>query len=84
MPRTLSAEEYEKLGKKHYSQKQFQKAVAAFTNGIDSPDSPRIFSLYNYRAHCYDKLGDFQSALYDGRAMIREDETNVKVRSLGA
>ncbi|KAF2196128.1 hypothetical protein GQ43DRAFT_476603 [Delitschia confertaspora ATCC 74209] len=70
MARTLSANEYRELGKRFYKQKEYQKAIEAFTDGIESSDKTNI-ELLESRALIYAKLKDFNNALKDGRAMIK-------------
>jgi F-box/TPR repeat protein Pof3 len=75
MPRPLSPDECQELGRRYYKLKQFQKALDTFNDGIDA--SPTI-SLYDHRAACYDKLGDYNAAVKDGRAMIKLDKQDVR------
>ncbi|KAF2662489.1 hypothetical protein K491DRAFT_617280 [Lophiostoma macrostomum CBS 122681] len=77
MGRTMSSEEYQELGREYYKEKQYDKAVKAFTNGIEASTNPTT-KLFDYRAASYDKLGNFNSALKDGREMIRLDKRDVK------
>ncbi|KAF2268343.1 hypothetical protein CC78DRAFT_530257 [Lojkania enalia] len=77
MARTMSPEEYLELGKIHYNQKQYERAVEAFTNGIEAATIPSI-GLYDHRAASYAKLNDLKSAVKDGREMIKLDKMNVK------
>jgi F-box/TPR repeat protein Pof3 len=77
MEHTMSPAEYEQVGKRYYKQKQYENAVKAFTNGIEASVRPTI-SLFDYRAASYDKLEDFNSALKDGREMIRLDQKDIK------
>jgi tetratricopeptide (TPR) repeat protein len=78
MARTMSSEEYQALGRQHYKEKQYEKAVNAFTNAIEASTNPTT-KLFDYRAASYDKLNDYNSALKDGREMIRLDKKDVKV-----
>ncbi|KAJ4316714.1 hypothetical protein N0V94_005327 [Neodidymelliopsis sp. IMI 364377] len=75
MPRPLSPDECQELGRRYYRLKQFQKALETFNNGIDA--SPTT-SLYDHRAACYDKLGDYNAAVKDGRAMIKLDKQDAR------
>lgn len=75
MPRPLSAEEYQELGRRYYKLKQFDKALETFNDAIDA--SPTV-SLHDHRAACYDKLGDYDAAVRDGRAMIKLDKQDVR------
>ncbi|KAJ4375449.1 hypothetical protein N0V86_006980 [Didymella sp. IMI 355093] len=75
MPRPLSPEEYQELGRRYYKLKQFNKALQTFNEAIDA--SP-TFSLHDHRAACYDKLGDYDAAVRDGRAMIKLDKQDVR------
>lgn len=77
MARTLAPEEYQELGKTYYKHKQFQKAIEAFTNGIEEAVIPTV-TLYDYRAASYEKLGDFSAAVKDGREAIRLNKRDVK------
>ncbi|KAF1937640.1 hypothetical protein EJ02DRAFT_411903 [Clathrospora elynae] len=75
MARNMSPDEYQELGRRYYKLKQYDKAVEAFTQGIEA--FPTV-SLYDHRAATYDKLEDFNAAIKDGRDMIRLDKKNVK------
>ncbi|KAF3040573.1 hypothetical protein E8E11_002799 [Didymella keratinophila] len=75
MPRPLSPEEYQELGRRYYKLKQFDKALKTFNDAIDV--SPTL-GLHDHRAACYDKLGDFDAAVRDGRAMIKLDKKDVR------
>ena len=75
MPRPLSPEEYQELGRRYYKLKQFNKALEIFNNAIDASAT---LSLYDHRAACYDKLGDYNAAVKDGRAMIKLDKQDVR------
>lgn len=77
MPRTLSPEEYQEIGKSYYKLKQYEKAIEAFTNGIDASPTPSA-ALYDYRAACHAKLADLNSAIKDGRLTIRTHKQDVK------
>lgn len=77
MARTMSSDEYQELGKRYYKHKQYEKAVEAFSAGIEAAVNPSI-SLLDYRAASYDKLKVFNSALKDGREMIKYDKKNIK------
>ncbi|KAF1923690.1 uncharacterized protein M421DRAFT_104288 [Didymella exigua CBS 183.55] len=75
MPRPLLPEEYQELGRRYYKLKQFDKALATFNDAIDA--SPTL-GLHDHRAACYDKLGDYDAAVRDGRAMIKLDKQDVR------
>lgn len=75
MPRSMTPEEYQELGRRYYKLKQFDKALETFNDAIDA--SPTL-SLHDHRAACYDKLGDYKAAVEDGRAMIRLDKQDVR------
>ena len=75
MPRPMSPEEYQELGRRYYKLKQFDKALETFNEAIDA--SPTL-SLHDHRAACYDKLGDYNAAKKDGRAMIKLDKQDVR------
>jgi F-box/TPR repeat protein Pof3 len=73
MPRQTTSEEFQELGRGYYKLKQYQKAIEAFTQGIDITPTP---SLYDYRAASYDKLEDYNAAVKDGREVIKLDKKN--------
>ncbi|CAI6339626.1 unnamed protein product [Periconia digitata] len=77
MPRTTSAEDYQELGKTYYKQKQYAKALSAFSNGLEAAKVPTV-SLYDYRAACHEKLADFTAAVKDGREAIRLNKRDVR------
>ncbi|OCK85880.1 hypothetical protein K432DRAFT_388256 [Lepidopterella palustris CBS 459.81] len=77
MPRTMSAVEYQELGKKYYKQKEYQKAVDAFTEGIESMSIPSV-GMLNNRAASFEKLEDYKMAVKDGRDMIKIDKKDVR------
>ena len=81
MPRTISATEYQELGKKYYKQKEYQKAVDAFTEGIESMSIPSV-SILNNRAASFEKLENFKLAVKDGRDMIKIDKKDVRVSEI--
>jgi F-box/TPR repeat protein Pof3 len=83
MARTMSPDEYQELGRRYYKQKQYEKAVEAFTEGIETANSQSM-SLFDHRAAGYDKLAKFSLAVRDGRDMIKLDKQNVKVSKLHA
>jgi F-box/TPR repeat protein Pof3 len=71
----MSPEEYQEFGRRYYKLKQFEKALEIFSNGIEA--SPTL-GLHDRRAACYDKLGDYNAAVKDGRAMIKLDKQDVR------
>jgi tetratricopeptide (TPR) repeat protein len=75
MPRQTTSEEFQELGRGYYKLKQYQKAIEAFTQGIEISPTP---SLYDYRAASYDKLADYNAAVKDGREMIKLDKKDIK------
>ncbi|KAF2623014.1 hypothetical protein BU25DRAFT_200110 [Macroventuria anomochaeta] len=75
MPTTMSPEEYQELGRRYYKRKQLDKALETFNDAINA--TPTL-SLHDYRAACYDKLGDYNAAVKDGRAMIKLDKQDVR------
>lgn len=75
MPRSMTPEEYQELGRRYYKLKQFDKALQTFNDAIDA--SPTL-SLHDHRAACYDKLGEYKAAVEDGRAMIKLDKQDVR------
>jgi tetratricopeptide (TPR) repeat protein len=74
----MSPDEYQELGRRYYKQKQYEKAVHAFTEGIEAANSQSI-SLLDHRAAAHDKLGKLSLAVKDGRDMIKLDKQCVKV-----
>jgi F-box/TPR repeat protein Pof3 len=77
MTHTISPAEYEELGKAYYKKKEYDKAIRAFTSGIDASVIPTV-ALYDYRAAAYEKLAHFNSAVKDGREAIRLNKRDVK------
>lgn len=75
MVRKMSPDEYQELGRQYYKLKQFERAIEVLTQGIDA--LPTV-GLYDHRAAAYDKAGDFNAAVKDGREMIRLDKKEVK------
>ncbi|KAL6708868.1 hypothetical protein ACN47E_002275 [Coniothyrium glycines] len=75
MARRMTAEEYQELGRRYYKLKQYDKALELLSQGI--AESPTV-ALYDHRAAAYDKLGDFNNAVKDGREMIKLDKSEVK------
>ena len=75
MPRSMTPEEYQELGRRYYKLKQFDKALQTFNDAIDA--SPTL-GLHDHRAACYDKLGEYKAAVEDGRAMIKLDKQDVR------
>jgi F-box/TPR repeat protein Pof3 len=75
MARKMSPDEYQELGRGYYKLKQYEKAVEAFTQGIDI--APTL-SLYDHRAAAYDRLEEYDAAIRDGRNMIKWDKQDVK------
>ncbi|KAF2793537.1 hypothetical protein K505DRAFT_244158 [Melanomma pulvis-pyrius CBS 109.77] len=77
MARTMAPDEYQELGRRYYKQKLYEKAVEAFTDGIEATNTPSL-DLFDHRAASYDKLAKFGLAVKDGREMIRTHKENVK------
>lgn len=75
MPRTMSPEEYQELGRRYYKLKQYEKAIETFTHGIESAPTT---SLYDHRAAAYDRLDNYDAAIRDGRSMIKHDKQDVR------
>jgi F-box/TPR repeat protein Pof3 len=75
MAHKISPEEYQELGRRHYKLKQYEKAIEAFTHGLDL--APTL-SLFDHRAAAYDKLEDYNAAVKDGRDMIKLDKQEIK------
>lgn len=75
MARRMSPDEYQELGRRYYKLKQYDKAVEAFTQGIEVEPT---LSLYDHRAAAYDRLEKYDAAIRDGRNMIKEDKQDVK------
>jgi F-box/TPR repeat protein Pof3 len=71
----MTPSEYQELGRRYYKLKQFEKALETFNNAIDA--CPTL-GLYDHRAACYDKLGDYKAAVEDGRAMIKLEKQDVR------
>lgn len=65
------SEELQKLGQQAYKRKNFHAALNFFNSVITSELKPSISVLDN-RAATYEKLGDLQAALKDGRRMIQD------------
>jgi F-box/TPR repeat protein Pof3 len=74
----MSAEEHQQVGKLYYKRGEYQKAIEAFTDAIDTISNPNIDILDN-RAAAHDKLRDYAAAVKDGRSMIRLDKQDIKV-----
>lgn len=77
MSHGFSPAEFEAIGKSYYKKKQYQKAIDAFTSGIDASVIPTV-SLYDYRAATHEKLADFNAAVKDGREAIRLNKRDVR------
>ncbi|KAF1954674.1 hypothetical protein CC80DRAFT_536820 [Byssothecium circinans] len=77
MARTISASEYQELGRTYYKKKQYEKAIEAFTNGIEAAVIPTV-SLFDYRAACQEKLENYTAAVKDGREAIRANKQDVR------
>ncbi|KAK3044755.1 hypothetical protein LTS18_000445, partial [Coniosporium uncinatum] len=73
----MNPQDFQELGKKHYKEKQYQKARDAFTLGIESANSPDIGLLDN-RAASHEKLGELNDALRDARTMIKSNRKDVR------
>jgi len=73
----MRSQDYQELGKKHYKEKQYQKARDAFTLGIDSTNLPDL-ALLDSRAASHEKLGELNDALRDSRTMIKGDRKDVR------
>lgn len=71
----MSPEEYQELGRRYYKLKQYEKAIEAFSQGIDVEPTLR---LYDHRAAAYDRLENYDAAIRDGRSMIKADKQDVK------
>ncbi|KAL8941939.1 MAG: hypothetical protein Q9216_001967 [Gyalolechia sp. 2 TL-2023] len=65
----------QKLGQQAYKHKNFHAALKFFNSVISSETTPSISVLDN-RAATYEKLGDLQAALKDGRRMITDHKTS--------
>jgi len=77
MAHTLSPEDYRTLGVSFYKSKQYDKAIEAFTHGINASIVPAA-TLLDYRAAVYEKLENFELAAKDGYNMIRAHKKDVK------
>ena len=71
----MTPNEYQELGRRYYKLKQFDKALETCNNAINA--CPTL-GLYDHRAACYDKLGDYKAAVEDGRAMIKLEKQDVR------
>ncbi|KAF1355976.1 hypothetical protein EJ07DRAFT_167822 [Lizonia empirigonia] len=74
----MSPDELQELGRRFYKLKQFEKALETFNNAIDAFPTLSTLSLHDHRAACYDRLGDYNAAVRDGRAMIKLDKQDVR------
>ena len=68
-------EELQELGRRYYKLKQYEQAREAFTQALEVAPS---VSLYDHRAASYDKLGDHNAAVKDGREMIKLDKKDIR------
>jgi F-box/TPR repeat protein Pof3 len=68
-------EEYQEIGRSYYKLKQYEKALETFSKGIETCPTA---DLYDHRAATYEKLGNFNAAVKDGRGMIRLNKKDVK------
>ncbi|KAI4685483.1 uncharacterized protein J4E84_006211 [Alternaria hordeiaustralica] len=75
MARRMSPEEYQAIGRSYYKLKQYEKALETFSKGIEVCPTA---DLYDHRAATYDKLGNLNAAVKDGREMIRLNKKDVK------
>ncbi|KAI4953657.1 hypothetical protein J4E91_002505 [Alternaria rosae] len=75
MARRMSPEEYQAIGRSYYKLKQYEKALETFSKGIEACPTA---DLYDHRAATYDKLGNLNAAVKDGREMIRLNKKDVK------
>lgn len=75
MPRLMTPDEYQELGRSYYKLRQFDKALETFNNAIDAYPT---LGLHDHRAACYDKLGNYKAAVEDGRTMIKLDKQEVR------
>ncbi|KAF2139935.1 uncharacterized protein K452DRAFT_200040, partial [Aplosporella prunicola CBS 121167] len=66
----MSIAELEELGRQYCKQKNYQKALGAFSEAFDATAPPDITYL-DLRAAVYERLENFQAALKDGKQMIR-------------
>ncbi|KAF2494184.1 hypothetical protein BU16DRAFT_464551 [Lophium mytilinum] len=73
----MSAAEYQELGKRYYKHKEYQKAVDAFTEAIESMIIPTV-AMLNNRAASFEKLQNFKMACKDGRHMIKLDKGDAR------
>lgn len=77
MDKGFSPDEYEAIGKSYYRKKQYEKALEAFTSGIDASVIPTV-ALFDYRAAAFEKLANFHAAVKDGREAIRLNKRDVR------
>lgn len=81
MATTMTSSELQELGKRYYGFKEYQKALDAFTEGIETSDIPEIGLLDN-RAATYEKLDNLEAALLDGKRLIQLEKQDVRVSLL--
>ncbi|KAF2017552.1 RNI-like protein [Aaosphaeria arxii CBS 175.79] len=74
---TISPDEYLELGRNYYKQKNYEKAIEAFTHGIEASETPLI-TLLDYRAASYIKNENSNAALKDARDMIRMHKKDIR------
>ncbi|KAL9595626.1 MAG: hypothetical protein Q9219_006332 [cf. Caloplaca sp. 3 TL-2023] len=72
------AAEFQLLGQEAYKRKNFHAALGFFNSVISQERYPSLTVLDN-RAATYEKLGDQQAALKDGRRMIQDFKTSCAV-----
>ena len=75
----IRCEQYQLIGVKCYKQKEYNRAVSAFTTALDFAGRDTLLELLDQRAATYMKLDNFNSAIKDGRTMIQSFKTEVKV-----
>ncbi|KAJ9668473.1 hypothetical protein H2201_001521 [Coniosporium apollinis] len=77
MATTMTPSELQELGKRYYGFKEYQKALDAFTEGIEASDNPEV-GLMDNRAATFEKLENLEAALLDGKRMIQLGKKDVR------
>ncbi|KAG9188578.1 hypothetical protein G6011_07283 [Alternaria panax] len=75
MARTMLPAEYQEIGRSYYKLKQYDKALETFSKAIETCPTA---DLYDHRAAIYNKTGNLNAAVKDGREMIRLNKKDVK------
>ena len=75
----IRCEKYQLIGVKCFKYKEYSDAVSAFTTALGYAGRDTLLELLDQRAATYMKLEDYNSALKDGRMMIKSFKSEVKV-----